>query len=70
MCTRPDGSDMGRFADIYPPIADRIGLVDGTSGVEIYSEIAPEKDEVVIKKHRYSAFYGTDLDVDSPWPRH
>ena len=60
---RPDGSDMGRFADIYPPIADRIGLVDGTSGVEIYSEIAPEKDEVVIKKHRYSAFFGTDLDV-------
>ncbi len=60
---RPDGSDMGRFADIYPPIADRVGLVDGTPGVEIYSEIAPQKDEVVIKKHRYSAFYGTDLDM-------
>ena len=60
---RSDGSDMGRFSDIYPPIADRVGLVDGTSGIEIYSEIAPEKDEVVIKKHRYSAFYGTDLDL-------
>ena len=60
---RPDGSDMGRFADIYPPIADHVGLVDGTPGIEICSEIAPERDEVVIKKHRYSAFYGTDLDV-------
>ena len=60
---RPDGSDMGRFADIYPAVADRKGLVDGTPGVEIYSEIAPQRDEVVIKKHRYSAFYGTDLDV-------
>lgn len=60
---RSDGSDMGRFADIYPSIANRVGLVDGTSGVEICSEIAPEKGEVIIKKHRYSAFYGTDLDV-------
>lgn len=60
---RPDGSDMGRFADIYPPVANREGLVDGTPGVEIYAEIAPRDDEVVIKKHRYSAFYGTDLDV-------
>ena len=60
---RRDGSDMGRFADIYPVIADHVGLVDGTPGVEICSDIAPEDDEVVIKKHRYSGFYGTDLDV-------
>ncbi len=60
---RRDGSDMGRFADIYPPIADRAGLVDGTSGIDIYSEIAPEPNEIIIKKHRYSAFFGTDLDV-------
>ena len=53
---RRDGSDAGRFADIYPPIADGVGLVDGTPGIEIYDEIAR-------KKHRYSALFATDLDV-------
>jgi nicotinamidase-related amidase len=60
---RPDGTDMGRFADIYPAIADGSGLKDGTKGIEIYSEIAPEPGEIIIKKHRYSAFFGTDLDI-------
>ncbi len=60
---RPDGSDAGRFADIYPAIAEGRGLVDGSDGIEIYAEIAPEPGEVIIKKHRYSAFFGTDLDM-------
>ena len=60
---RSVGSAMGRFADIYPPIAEGTGLVDGTDGIEIYDEIAPEPGEVIIKKHRYSAFFGTDLDI-------
>ena len=30
---RRDGCDMGLFADIHPPIANRDALVDGTPGV-------------------------------------
>ena len=60
---RADGCDMGPFAEIYPPIANRVGLIDDTPGIEIYSKVAPQGDEVVIKKHRYSAFFGTDLDI-------
>lgn len=60
---RKSGCDMGMFAEIYPPIADRAGLIDETSGIEIYPAVAPQGDEVVIKKHRYSAFFGTDLDI-------
>src|SRR3954447_8939895 len=60
---RRDGSDMGLFDDMHPPIAKRAALVDGTSGVEIYAELAPKAGEHVIKKHRYSGFYGTDLDM-------
>ncbi|MBD0862520.1 cysteine hydrolase [Gordonia sp. zg691] len=60
---RPDGSDMGRFEDLYPPIAERASLVDGTPGIEIHPQLKPEPGEVVIKKHRYSAFYGTELDI-------
>jgi biuret amidohydrolase len=38
-------------------------VVDGTPGVEIYPEVAPAAGEHVIKKHRYSGFFGTDLDI-------
>ncbi|MDE0056777.1 MAG: cysteine hydrolase [Defluviicoccus sp.] len=60
---RRDGSDMGLYGEIWPPIASRAGLVDGEPGIEIYDEIAPAENEPVIKKHRYSGFMGTDLDM-------
>jgi biuret amidohydrolase len=60
---RRDGCDMGLFDDMHPPIANRAALVDGTPGVDIYPELAPASGEHVIKKHRYSGFFGTDLDI-------
>jgi len=60
---RRDGCDMGRFADLWEPIASRAGLVDGEPGIEIYAESAPRADEIVITKRRYSAFYGTELEI-------
>src|SRR5438046_7631939 len=60
---RRDGCDMGLFDDLHPPIANRAALVDGTPGVDIYPELAPAPGEHVIKKHRYSGFYGTYLDI-------
>ena len=59
---RRDGCDMGLF-NMHPPIANRAALVDGTPGIDIYPEIAPAPGEHVIKKHRYSGFFGTDLDI-------
>jgi ureidoacrylate peracid hydrolase len=60
---RRDGCDMGRFKDLWPPIRNGAGLVEGERGIEIYPEIAPQADEIVITKRRYSAFYGTDLEI-------
>ncbi|TAN27605.1 MAG: cysteine hydrolase [Actinomycetota bacterium] len=60
---RQDGCDMGLYDDLYPPIEQRSALVDGTPGVEIYPVLAPAPGEHVIKKHRYSAFFATDLDL-------
>jgi nicotinamidase-related amidase len=60
---RRDGCDMGLFDDLHPPIANREALVDGTPGVDIHADVAPAPDEHVIKKHRYSGFFGTDLDM-------
>src|SRR5690625_1704403 len=60
---RDDFSDVGLFGEIYPPILDHACLIDGTKGAEIFPEVAPLENEPIIKKHRYSAFYGTDLDI-------
>jgi ureidoacrylate peracid hydrolase len=60
---RRDGCDMGLFDDLWPPIATRAGLVDGEPGIDIYPDVAPRGNEIVIKKHRYSGFYGTDLEI-------
>ncbi len=37
--------------------------VEGTQGAEGIPELAPAADEVIVKKHRSSAFWGTNLDV-------
>jgi len=60
---RPDGSDLGNFKELDSRIAGHKALVDGTEGVDIYPELAPMAGEHVIKKHRYSAFFNTDLDT-------
>ena len=60
---RRDGSDMGLFDDMHPPIANRDALVDDTPGADVYPELVPLAGEHVIKKHRYSGFFGTDLDI-------
>jgi ureidoacrylate peracid hydrolase len=60
---RKDGCDMGLFDDLYPPIAQRSSLVDETEGADIFAALAPAEGEHVIKKHRYSGFFGTDLDI-------
>jgi len=60
---RRDGCDMGVYGSLWPPIVERVGLVDGEKGVEIYTDLKPLPNEVVIKKRRYSGFCGTDLDI-------
>lgn len=59
---RSDGYDKGLYAH-DPRIAGGMALADGSPGVAIYPEVAPRDGEIVIAKHRYSAFYGTDLEI-------
>jgi len=58
---RHDGTDLGLFAISSPKIASGAILADGSPGAEIHPAIAPLRGDIVIKKHRFSAFYGTDL---------
>lgn len=57
---RADGSDLGLFRH-NTAIASGAALRDDAPGAEVHRDIAPKAGETVIKKHRFSAFYGTDL---------
>jgi nicotinamidase-related amidase len=55
---REDGSDAGILGWWWPDM-----IVEGSKDSEIHRDIAPTPDEKVILKHRYSAFYNTDLEI-------
>lgn len=53
-----DGSDAGILGWWWSDM-----IVEGTWESDIHKEIAPSPHEKVITKHRYSAFYNTDLEI-------
>lgn len=59
---RASGDDMGNYGKFFQCIEDREGCIDETDGAKIPDIIAPKGEEIIIKKHRYSGFYNTDLD--------
>ncbi len=56
---KPDLSNLG----LWKGSAKRKGLcqIDGSRGAEIVEELAPMREEHVVRKARPSAFFGTDL---------
>jgi nicotinamidase-related amidase len=55
--------DGGMTAQWWPDIKQGKSLIKGTRGVEIFGALRPHKTERIIWKHRYSAFYNTDLEL-------
>jgi ureidoacrylate peracid hydrolase len=55
--------DGGMTAEWWPLIKERKCLIKGSRGVEIHRALRPRKHEKIIWKHRYSAFYNTDLEI-------
>lgn len=55
--------DGGLTAEWWPELKMGKALVSGTKGAEIHSDLVPQKGEKVVRKHRYSAFYNTDLET-------
>jgi nicotinamidase-related amidase len=47
----------------FAPIRESGRCVEGSADVEVHAALAPKPDDVVVTKHRVSAFAGTDLDV-------
>ncbi len=56
ICDRHLESD--REFEIFPPHS-----VEGSGGDQIIEKLAPQPGERVISKRRFSAFFGTDLDL-------
>lgn len=54
----PDGLDAGIMGWWWNDM-----IIDGTPDSEIHPDLAPLPNEKVILKHRYSAFYNTDLET-------
>lgn len=45
---------------LFPKLSKE-GLRDKSAGSEIISELKPEKNDIIIKKYRYDAFFNTQL---------
>jgi nicotinamidase-related amidase len=56
---RKEMVDFGRELDGAEPVH----CLEGTPGVELHPRTRPAQGEWLIQKRRYSAFFGTDLDV-------
>ena len=59
---RPDRKDAGLIAEVFPPIMNLGHCFDGSWDAEFIEELKPDKDDYIIKKHRFSAFYNTQLE--------
>jgi nicotinamidase-related amidase len=55
---RQDGSDAGIMKWWWQDMC-----VEGSPESEIHPELTPLSGELVVSKHRYSAFYNTDLEI-------
>ena len=47
----------------FGPIRESGRFAEGSAGTEVHPAVAPAPGEVVVTKHRVSAFAGTDLDM-------
>jgi nicotinamidase-related amidase len=62
---RKDLADVGIFADIKPQTHnadDEWSNFEGSPGAEFYEPVKPTEGDLVVKKFRYSGFYGTQLE--------
>ncbi len=62
-CHQDPKIDGGMTAQWWPEIRNKETLVAGTKGAGIIKELKPLPKEKIIYKHRYSAFYNTDLEI-------
>ena len=58
---RPDKRNIGKSGEFCEPIKQGRMCVDGTPGADICPVIYPKDGDILMKKSKYSFFFGTDL---------
>ncbi|MFK4751737.1 cysteine hydrolase family protein [Oceanobacter antarcticus] len=56
-----DGSDTGRFRDLYPDADAQFAR--SNPAIEVIDELQPQDGDIVVDKLFYSGFHNTDLDI-------
>ncbi|MER8994679.1 isochorismatase family cysteine hydrolase [Mesorhizobium sp. M0663] len=59
---RPDGSNAGVMGELIPPTHEGM-LAEGSFPAAFHKDLKIEPSDIVLKKPRYGAFHGTDLEV-------
>lgn len=63
MWLRPDYRDAGILAEVFPPLQALGHCVADTWDAAIIDELAPEPSDIVVRKTRWDAFQGTNLEM-------
>lgn len=58
-----DHFDISPLEVCYQPVLLQKGMREGTWGAEIIDELAPMPGDQIVVKHRYDAFYNTNLEL-------
>lgn len=58
-----DRFDVSPLETTYIPRLKAAGMREGTPGVEVVDALRPLAGETIVDKHRYDAFYNTQLDT-------
>lgn len=62
-CHHDPKIDGGMTAQWWSDIRNKQSLVAGSKGAQVIEELKPLPNEKIVYKHRYSAFYNTDLEI-------
>jgi nicotinamidase-related amidase len=60
---RPGYPEVSPRNQSFGAIRETGRFLEGSSGSEVHSAVAPKPGDIVVTKHRVSAFLGTDLEV-------
>ncbi|WP_273842059.1 isochorismatase family protein [Rubrobacter calidifluminis] len=58
-----DAFDVSPLEVALQPRLRKEGMREGSRGAQVVEELQPRPDEFVVSKHRYDAFYNTDLET-------
>jgi nicotinamidase-related amidase len=60
---RPGYPEVSPRHPSFGPIRETGRFIEGSPGTEVHAAVAPKPGDVIVTKHRVSAFAGTDLEV-------